>query len=316
MNDFFKKIFLFLSSTFIIYNVIIFAFLQMYPECFITNTRDFHIINEQYNRIQKGTSSKNLIVGDSRANTGILVSEMGSNYVNFSLPGSTFIEGFYTVKNLTNKSKIDTLILGYSLDYLISGNHWFDERTIQISNPIISLSDVLAVNTLEFNKAQSISGNKLNKLDQIKRILKFVHAPFMYGANFWDNLENLILKRLSKPIVLKSVSFNNGNFFFPQQSKINREVVYITGDPNRVIDSYADSIIELSKAKNFKVFLCIPPSFDKFPQQILDAFEHKGYKIIQPLILDENCFSDESHLNRKGAFKYSKYLRIQISNAL
>ncbi len=315
MSKLLRKIFSFLFFSFIIYNLIVIIFLKLYPEYFITDTRDYHIIKEQYGRIERGIHLKNLIIGDSRANTGILVSELGDNYANFALPGSTFIEGYYTVKKLTINSKIDTLILGYNLDYLMSGNHWFDQRTIQISNSLINLRDVFAINSLERQKQQSISGENINLLSHIKRILRFTHLPIMYGGGFWNKLEDVILNEKSKQIALKSVSFSNGNFFFPQRENLKFKNEVFKGSTNAIIAAYSDSLINLCKSKNIEVFLSIPPSFDNFPQGVINSLSAKGYNLIKPISLSTEYFSDNTHLNEKGAVLYSRYLRKKI-NAL
>lgn len=315
MSKLLRKIISFLFVSFITYNLIVFTFLKFYPEYFITDTRDYHIIKEQYERIEKGTQLKNLIIGDSRANTGILVSELGDNYVNFALPGSTFIEGYYTVKKLTINSKIDTLILGYNLDYLMSGNHWFDERTIQISNSLMNLQDVFAINSLESKKQQSILGENIFFLNHVKRILKFIHLPIMYGGGFWHKLEDVILNEKSKQISLKSVSFHEGNFFFPQIENLTIKNEVFKGSTNAIIYAYSDSLISLCRSKNIKVFFSIPPSFDSFPPNIINSLSAKGYNLIKPISLTEEYFSDNTHLNEKGAVLYTRYLRKKI-NAL
>jgi hypothetical protein len=315
MNKILRKIFSFLLVSFIVYNLIIFTFIKLYPEYFITDTRDYLIIKEQYERIEKGTQTKNLIIGDSRANTGILVSELGDNYANFALPGSTFVEGYFTVKAITKTAKIDTLILGYNLDYLMSGNHWFDERTIQISNSLINLQDVFAINSLESRKQESILGENIYRLNHVKRILKFIHLPIMYGGGFWHKLEDVILNKKSKQIALKSVSFHKGNFFFPQIENRKFKNKVFNGTTNAIIYAYSDSLISLCRSKNIKVFLSIPPSFDSFPPNIINSLSAKGYNLIKPILLTEEYFSDNTHLNEKGAVLYTRYLRKKI-NAL
>jgi hypothetical protein len=197
----------------------------------------------------------------------------------------------------------------------MTGNHWFDERTVQIPNSLINLHNILSINSLETLKRQSILGNKPNRLNHLKRVLKFAHLPIMYGGGFWENLENVIIDRRSKKKALESVSFDEGNFFFPQNEKIAVREEVFHGSTNLIIEAYADSLVGFCNKKNIKVFLCIPPSFDKFPPTLFNALRSKGYEVIIPVVLTKDYFSDNTHLNEFGAVLYSKYLREMINQS-
>ncbi len=135
----------------------------------------------------------------------------------------------------------------------------------------------------------------------------------MYGGGFWHKLEDIILNQKSNQIALKSVSFDKGNFFFPQVENLTIKNEVFRGSTNAIIDAYSDSLISLCRSKNIKVFLSIPPSFDNFPPNVINSLSAKGYNIIKPLSLTVEYFSDNTHLNEKGAVLYTRYLRKKIN---
>ena len=94
MKEFIIKITKHIFMSFVLVNIIIFVFIKLYPEYFITDFRDYVILTNQYQRIQTSRNTKRVVIGDSRANVAFRTSLFNNRYSNFAIPGSKFIEGY------------------------------------------------------------------------------------------------------------------------------------------------------------------------------------------------------------------------------
>jgi len=324
MSIFFRKIVFYICFTFILTNIFLWFLLKNYPDYFITNIRDYLIVKEQYNRINV-SKKRNIILGDSRTNTGVVVDILGNNYDNLAIPGSSFVEGYFTLRYLLKHQKLDTVILGYGFNYLLDGNYWFDERTIRISNQIVNFNDIRQINKLERKFSQGING-KLDSsmfnfetiLFQTKRNLTFLRFPIMYRHNFFSNLENLVFRKKNRLDILKSVEFHNGNLFYPQQKTTKKNIVQENNlsISNKIIQSYHDSLFNLCIKNNIKLIWFIPPCLDNYPKNKIEKIIGGRYLFFEPLVLGNEYFSDNTHLNRKGAMIFSRYIKNNLSAGL
>ena len=74
MKEFIVKIIKHIFISFVLANMLILAFIKLYPEYFITDFRDYVVLTSQYQRIQTSKNNNRVIIGDSRANVAFKTS--------------------------------------------------------------------------------------------------------------------------------------------------------------------------------------------------------------------------------------------------
>jgi len=82
---------------------------------------------------------------------------------------------------------------------------------------------------------------------------------------------------------------------------------------NKIIQSYHDSLLNLCIKNNIKLIWFIPPCLDDYPKNKIDKIIGSRYLFFEPLVLDNEYFSDNTHLNRKGAMIFSRYIKNNLS---
>jgi hypothetical protein len=309
MKEFIIKTIKHIFISLVLVNILILAFIKLYPEYFITDFGDYVVLTNQYQRIQTSKNCKNVIIGDSRANVAFKTSLINHRYNNLAIPGSTFIEGFFTVRKLMENSNIDTIVCCYGNSYLESEG-WFDRRTLKLGQDLMLFSDLIEI---------QYSEKKVNKLihwkESAERILTYLHLPYFFRSNFFNNILKIFQNKKSN-FILEKVKFDKGNFYFEQQDiKKNLEIKKDNDNTSLskmkfhpVVDHYKNKLLELCRNKNVVLIFVFPPTFvdNEFYVQnyFRDELIKSGVKVIQYPIFPIKLFSDQSHLNEKGSVEF------------
>ena len=320
MKKLIKNILIFFTIGGIIINLIIYYFMWKYPENFITNNEDYMLLTSMYDFKHTNKLKTNVIIGDSRGNASLIPDMISSNFINLSLPGSNFLEGYLTVKSRQKISKIDTLILIYGFNHYES-NLWTDKRSIPLN--FISKNELSNLETLErqygqiISKKESLSSINLLYL-QLGRRLKYNHFPLMYSMDFINSFNTLDNKNSFD--YHSFVSMSNGHFLFGNKDSFN-QVSFINSEsnftPNKVNLVYLDSIMQLASRNRIKVIIVLPPinysTFNVYKnsnyfKSINQYFSSnlKCYMINKINYLPNNCFSDSVHVNKHGSQVFTR----------
>ena len=326
MNQFLKKIFLFLISGLILTCLVISISIYYFPEKFLGNSGEYYMWAFQSNKINN-TKNKhlNLIIGDSRAMSGINPIIISSKYINMSIGGATFFEGFQTLKRLIlNKNKIDTLIICYS-QYHYELSDVFEERTLPfkfINNG--ELNGLISVEKQTNSKINDKSIGEPSVMLNVNRKLLFYRSPIVYWNTYLDNLMwNTVTPEIQK--MIQSLSVNKGHTFFGQSDSATAPAIEASMDnfiPNPVLAKYLDSIVFIAKKQRVKILITTPPisqltynscnvdyikDFDMYLKSLNNKYHFTilNYTTAYP----NSYFGDPSHLNKKGCDKFSRELR-------
>ena len=340
MTKFITRVFVYLGLTFLLSGLVIYLFIRLYPAYFLGSPMDYYICTAQYNRIDS-SNYRNLIIGDSRGNAAVNPRDLGGSWINLSIPGSDFFEGFYTLKRYLRRNKPDTLIMIYGLDDLESQSPFFNLRTVPFqfvtANELHELALVERSVGFAFHDS-AIRGKSRLLVHELARQLKYDHFPLAYRATFVDGLTTLL--RSSAYTEAKSRKLEGllkadlGHLNFGLADSNN--TVFL-GDRDRRFRAdpinlfFLDSIMGLAARNNIATYFILAPmnratwliyknsmlesTVDTFLTEL--AAKYPRLQLVKgPVFLDNTYFGDPLHLNPRGTVLYTTNLRRLLSTGL
>jgi len=323
MRSFVQKVIFFCVINFTLINAVIFYFLKFHPEYFLVSYDDYYMMENSYSSIYKHVDKTNIIIGDSRGSATLIPKMLGIAYLNLSIPGSNFWEGYITVKRRLLNCKIDTLLLVYGFDFYES-NVWTDRRTIPLR--FVTKTQLFNLFKKEISNREIINEyDKKSIIDilkhQIVRLGLYYHFPISYMPAFKNSFLDYFNKRVSR-CNIDSINKNSGFLNFGTLDSCNHICDYPYDrvfNINKTNLEYLDSIVALSKKNNFATFIIIPPVNHSSYQRLKNTtylnsanyiFNSRKYCFINQINeLPDKYFGDPSHLNYRGSVLYSKKVR-------
>jgi hypothetical protein len=333
MARFIKKLFLYIGLVILVPGLALYVLIKLYPAYFLGAPIDYYICKFQYDRINSA-NYKNIIIGDSRGNASVAPKTLGDSWINLSIPGTDFFEGFYTLKHYLQKNKPDTVMLIYGLDYVERGSQFFNLRTIPFRfirpNELSGLDRVEKKFGFAFHDS-SVIGAKHLFTYQLSRKLRYDHFPLSYRETFVDGLSTLLnknpdIEKRSRQIELR-LNEDLGHLNFGLADSDNTVSI---GDRDRSFNPepinmvYLDSIMTMAKNHNIQTWLIIPPmnqasylqyensnlqtTVDQFFNALIAKYPQL-HLVREPEMLDNSFFGDPEHLNPQGTTLYSAALR-------
>jgi hypothetical protein len=338
MAKFIARISFYVALALLVPGLIIYLFITFYPAYFLGSPMDYYICKFQYDRINT-SNYRNMIIGDSRGNASVNPKELGSSWINLSIPGSDLFEGFYTLKHYLRRNKVDTLVMIYGLDYLEGGSPFFNLRTVPFQFVTPKELHDLGLVERQFGLAfhdSAITGKKDLLLHEFSRKLRYDHFPLAYRATFVDGLTALIqssdyTEEKSREIEgLLKTDLGHLNFGLADSNN----AVFL-GDRDRRFRAdpfnlaYLDSAMALTAKNNIVTYFIIAPmnrsTWLYYKNSILQstvnvflnelAAKYPRMQLIrEPVFLDNSYFGDALHVNPRGTAIYSTNLRRFLSN--
>ena len=343
MKKFIKKVIQFTVVSFVAVSIIIYCFMKIWPEFFLGVGRlDYNIINYQYNNIKGVSKYRNIIIGDSKGTASISPEILGKSWINLSIPGSDFFEGYYTLKYYLSKNKVDTVLMYYCPEYIEGNSPFFNARTIPCH--FISFAELKALEKVENKYGQLIHSLNISGINRMlpkqvnlylmqkQRELSYIHFPLCYNQTFRSSLNDLIFSTkegLDKEQLRFNKLKNNLGQMNYGDSNFNNLNHYpttaVSFNPNLVVLSYLDSIIKI--ADKYKVVIYLAPA--PINQTTFKAYQHSEfekttsnfYKITsikypslhllnEPAYLSDSLFGDHVlHPNKKGTIAISNQIK-------
>ncbi len=302
-------------------------FIFKYPSYFLSSIEDYDLLHSCYGMPFKYQTKSNIILGDSRGTASIVPTALGKSYINLSIPGSNFFEGYLTLKKRVKFCKVDTVLCVYGIDFY-EATKWTDIRTIPFQLPTTAeLHDLIF---LEYKNKQLI--NEKNKLNtprllykQAIRQLKYFHFPLCYANGFKTNFYKLITHQKGS-YELQKYYAQLGYYQFgtkSQDSTVSKLGKRFT--PNRVNLSYLDSLFSLCTKNKICLYLIIPPinqataNSSSNQSYLKEAGTFLSTKYSNSLLsgiqeMPNTNFGDPTHLNKEGAEFFSKKIKNCISS--
>lgn len=260
-----------------------------------------------------------VILGDSRAMADLIPSEEDLPAVNLAVGGATSIEMYYALDNYIKNNGVpeNVIIMFAPFHYTVIDNFW--TRTAYFN--FLSASEVKDL--ISYAKAagsETIIRNGY-KNDFMSYFTRFPdkYLPALLNARFFGRYS-------ANSQAYSKIAENYGYSEFGTAdgcSDLNYEASYehmhLTGDAV-LLDMYLDRLLKLCSDNNINTVLAVPPmnasSFNalkpSYVSELSDYFNN--LKIKYPAITvdgeipcyDDIYFGDSSHLNRKGAEKFTK----------
>ena len=327
MKSFLRKATTFILLLTLITGAGISALLKLYPEVFLSSRVEYLMWNKQVERI-KNTKNKhiNAILGDSRAMAAINPLELSKNYANFSLGGSSFFEGYVTLKTLLKTNRIDTLILCYSPVHYEQTSGNLLNRTVVFD--LLENKDIQDLNNTELRFNASIEHKKSPSegwQTQTERYLRSWHFPLAFRSTILSNYQLNAKVSKYENEVKKELDQYRGHVYFGRAAwaygvaEEARETSFVVSP---VIHHYLDEIYKLIIHNNIQCYLVTPPmsknsyNFAK-PAYIQSYKSHIKYiKSHYPqlhvdtslTVLSQFHFGDVSHVNVLGSKKFMELM--------
>ena len=303
------------------------ALLKLYPEVFLSSRVEYFMWNKQVERI-KNTQNQhiNAILGDSRAMAAINPLELSKNYANFSLGGSSFFEGYVTLKTLLKTNRIDTLILCYSPVHYEQTSGNLLNRTVVFN--LLERTDIQELNANEALFNASIEHKKLpneGTFTHAERYLRWMHFPFAYRSTMLSNYQlNANVSKFEKE-VKKELDQYRGHVFFGRgiwafgAAEEAREDSFVASP---VINHYFNEMAKIIINNQITCYLVSPPmsetTYKYSKAHYISAYKNhiKSIKSRYPqlhvdtsmLVLSQTHFGDVSHVNFLGSKRFRKVL--------
>ncbi|OQP47501.1 hypothetical protein A4H97_08410 [Niastella yeongjuensis] len=335
MKQFLLKTTRYLLVTVLLSGIIIGGFISRKPEFFLGPAVDYFQCQYQYGQINKKTGFTSIIIGDSRGNASINPRQLGEKWINLSIPGSDFFEGYITLKRYLQHNKVDTLVMVYGMSYISEYSRWFNLRTIPYR--FISYGELKELEQLErkynylfHNRA---AGHATLRYDQFVRELKYWHSPFSYRETFLDGLNNCCFSQKKtardKQRVIAQLSEYRGYTNFGGADSNNTDVIdaKLRFEPGQINQHYLEQIMRLAEANDIAVYLVNPPmnqaSFNTYNKslyestinQFLEGLQKKYSRlcVLQTEVwLPNTMFGDQLHVNKRGTSSFSANVRARL----
>ena len=264
----------------------------------------------------KGSKQEVLLLGDSRIKVGVLATKLGENTYNLALGGGSPIEMYYTLKTYLNHHPAPkAIIISFGpihytqmASYTARGMyfHYYDDETIKYVNSVIYKMDG-------------------KDLTSDAKMFKY-RLPNVYMQPI---LKSIIKPRTRENRDLYERARKEKGRLFRKNEHNERKSVYIPESkdkgfiPLKSLTFFMEEIIQLCQNNNIPVYVEQTPMGNPGYQKLkengyftdyktyLKAFQEKfripiNYDV--PLY-EAQYFQDASHLNIKGAQKYTLELR-------
>jgi hypothetical protein len=333
MNRFIIKAIKYISITFLLTGLIIYAFIVWKPAFFLGASLDYYYCTYQYDQIEKKTAFSNIVVGDSRGNASVNPTMLGEKWINLSIPGSDLFEGYLTLKKFQLNNKVDTLVMVYGLYYIAETSPYFNRRTIPFQfvnyNELKDLEQIERKYNYVFHGHSTKSQRDLT-FKQYNRRLKYWHSPFHYRETFIDGLNSLYNSQAAsdnqKAEIIKQLSDYRGYMNFGNADSNNTDG--INGKYNFTLPPistyYLNLIMDIVTKNKIAAWLVIAPmnqtSFLSYDRSAFQSSVNKYMKTLQskypnlhiiqnPVSLPNTLFGDAYHVNKKGTAVFSELTR-------
>ncbi len=314
--------------------VIFGLFFLLFPVCLIIIPREFYQggnyitwmkifkENQEIDAVKKGAI--NVLIGDSKSQFGLNAKVLNS--VNYSLSGTTPVEGFFLLQNLLKRNaEIDTIYVSYGAHHLYHQDTFYPYA---VYYEMISKRDLNQI----INLSREIKDSNYAEITRLQRF-KSVYGNIgnlsiaIYSQRFFDflkfGLQNALNYEANKAVCLSQ--FENGYCLIDKSKKQISDTVLMETpefvyrskdlDASAINMMYLDSLLNLGKQHHISLYYVIMPVpvNSKRPDalyfshyQDLIKLKFKENVVIDTLLYANKYFMDASHLNKSGVDHFSE----------
>ena len=296
-------------------------------------------------KISPGFVPDTLVLGDSRAYTGIDPSVLGQSSVSLALDGSSVVEGYYLLKKYLNHNPAPrNVVVSYAPFHFFS-HRGFSKRTLPFRllplPDLIELDAIMRKHNVFLHKPSPHFIDKsewflispwldniqkripLSTLVRIDTALYYLGYPFKYQAELLNS--GLFLRRGENLEFYKKMADTRGYHTYAQtdNSLINQEATVGFFQGNPVYTHYFIEMIKLCQDKGIRIIYITAPmnkvSYKKLRISFLRDYMTYLYDIRKnyPYLdlytsvnfYSRDLFADHEHLNALGSMEFSTMIR-------
>ncbi len=337
MKKLIVRIVLYVLIVFFVGSTIIYLNIKNLPAYTLAGPLDYFYCKYQYDRIESKSTCTNIIVGDSRGNADINPTLLGSSWINLSISGGDFFEGYIAAKHFASRNKVDTLVMVYGVHFIEGRSNYFNVRTVPFQ--LATVSEMESLERLERRLGREFHGDIYEdgirlRTDQLARRLRYNHFPLSFRETFVDGMHAYLNSsnffKLYRDNIEKELEETNGTVHFGNKDSCNK---ILFSDVDRVFTPdafnpiYLDSLVQFAMKNHIKPYLIIAPmnqatfalyhnslyerSFDTFLSGLKKTYPHLTI-LSQPAFFPNTLFGDELHLNKKGTVIYSRQVKEEL----
>ena len=277
-------------------------------------------VNQPQKASNQASSPATLIIGDSRAKSGIIPSELaedGSVY-NISIGGASTVEMYYAVRNyLKNHEAPEKAFVIFAPYHFCELDNW--NQTLYYN--YLSLPELMEAET----NALKMQDKNIHYTGWLPDILSFKlrlpnkYLDAIYTSRLGQNLNENREKYDSVRRDLGYTAFGEDE----ENNEVSYEVHCPSFDLSPMADHYYIKLLDTLKDAGVRVIVEQAPVNPASDEQITEEFregyrsylekttkDYPGITVEKEIpVYDKNCFGDNNHLNRRGAEKYTAMIR-------
>ena len=310
--------------------VIIYAIVSFFP---------FHYFNHEYPMwvskteiIESRHPYGNIIIGDSRAIAAFVPEILGPSYYNLALGGGTPIEGYYILKRtLNNQNKIDTLIISFSPFHFEKADSFWD-RSLKFG--FLKFENINEI-FLELNESNRMFWNfkysTMNYIDFNTYFLQAYLNRIKFPTSVRSELANSTLMRgETNKQVYQDITKQRGYYPFGKgevSHRLNSEAQRKTFTPKIIMIISLHKIFKLAEENGVKVIYQATPMNKSSYNNLKPNYVNDYHTLIKSFIdeydwvefradifyYEDTFFGDPSHLNSRGAIKFSEEIKHRLN---
>lgn len=313
-----KKYVTVIISTVLIFMATVYSLTLLLPEIRYMDDEYPYWIQQRDYISTKSNKQEVILLGDSRMKMGVLPTELGENAYNLSLGGASPVEMFYTLKTYLDHHPLPkAVIIGFAPTHYtqmygsyIGRNmyfHYFNDETIDAVNKIIFEKD-----GKDFSLERKLYKYRLPNV-YMKPVIKSIFKP-----RSTENTKLYELSRNEKGRMFSSSDNTERKFVFTPESN-NTDF-----KPLNSLTYYIEEILRLCQENAIPVYVEQLPMGNPGYQKLLENGYFTEYKVYLKALHDKfpmsvinyeiplydaQLFRDNSHLNVKGAKRFSRELK-------
>lgn len=266
----------------------------------------------------KGTP-ETIILGDSRAMADLVPSEMSGTTVNLAVGGATSIEMYYALETYIKNNGVpeNAVIMFAPFHYSIIDNFWTRTAYFNFLSPS-QIKDLISY--ADASNSETIM-RKGYKNDLLSYMIRFPdkYLPALINSKFIGRYSENKSTYNTLACNLGYGEFGTADGCSDLNYETNYENMHTTGDAV-LLDMYLNRLLKLCSDNKINTILAIPPmnesSYNNLkPSYVIEFSEYlNSLRLVYPAITidwvipcyEDKYFGDSSHLNRKGAEKFTK----------
>lgn len=278
---------------------------------------EYTMWSEQKDSINE-VSAKTVIMGDSRAKSSIMPTELGDDTYNLAIGGVTAIEMYYAMDEYLKKNEApERAIIIFAPYHFCDMDNWGQTVTYNYLS-VPQLCEVY-MNALSVGETDKLGEHFFTDELSCRLRLPNKYMDSLYNASFIGRYADNKAKYDSVRADLGYTVFGEDDSNDGESYETHHEIF----DSSKLVMLYYDKLLNLCEDNNIHVIIEQAPVNEPSMELITEKFwagfhdmlgavkeKHPSFTVVESVPQYENeCFGDNNHLNKRGARRFTEYVR-------